>query len=768
MSDGCVTTSHTRFLDLLNGLRRRRGLPPLEVDSKLQAAANFRAGDMVARNYFSHSTPGHGTAREVVEEFGYDGDLTGENICWGEKTAEEAFDTWVTSPDHLENMVSPHYVAVGIGGPVGVQWKDQKWGLWATAFGSTLSTPVAACDDVEAATMERPDRPPRTLRLPRERPPRESRHGDRQDDDREHDRRDRDRRDRDRRERRDRPRQDRGDEQPVDVAPARPEGTQPSGTAANVGSPSGPIVTAAPWGSFGVDWEDINQWDDAIQIAAEESAVPAERIKAHIVIESGGSPDAIQKNNANGWSYGLMQVVPRWWKDLILRLAGRADSGQSEDEIGQMLLADPTLAIRSGAGVLKSFFDGDWDRTSSKFFLGNPNWVGADTVNGNSGLQYKAMLEGLIAEMQTAQEMETRFTQPASPEPRSEPEAVAEPIQFGLVPHPPFEERLIPDELNAAWDDLGQRTVKGVVLHRQQGLNWGTDAYFRAVPPGGAGACAAAQNDPRIGDWGGCRALTDYGVDHESGQILRWNDPTGAAHPGVSPNRGAWASGPYSDAFGDGLAFVQDNGGDVNVVNRDQASIEISGTFHEPILNWGEEQPISEACKESVAAMIAHYADAFQIPYHSFPFPPGKNYSFVRWHHEFTRGTGKYCPGQVVMDATQGILDRAKAIMKQHQVSAATAPQLDVRIDVLEGAADLAEVSASVAGNGAGAGHEVPAGAVPGTGAADCPRGYPIKGNASSLIYHVPDGGSYNQTIPEYCFVTAEDAEAAGFRAAKN
>ncbi len=77
-------------------------------------------------------------------------------------------------------------------------------------------------------------------------------------------------------------------------------------------------------------------------------------------------------------------------------------------------------------------------------------------------------------------------------------------------------------------------------------------------------------------------------------------------------------------------------------------------------------------------------------------------------------------------------------------------------------------VTASTAGNGTGAGDEIPAGAVAGTGAADCPPGYPIKGNASSLIYHVPDGGSYNQTIPEYCFVTAEDAEAAGFRAAKN
>src|SRR5215207_7618 len=108
-----VTTLQMRFLDLLNGLRQRRGLPTLEVDANLHAAATFRAEDMVARNYFSHETPGRGSAREVIEQFGYEADLTGENICWGEKTAEEAFDTRVTSEDHFQNMVSSHYAAIG-------------------------------------------------------------------------------------------------------------------------------------------------------------------------------------------------------------------------------------------------------------------------------------------------------------------------------------------------------------------------------------------------------------------------------------------------------------------------------------------------------------------------------------------------------------------------------------------------------------------------------------------------------------------------------
>jgi large subunit ribosomal protein L4 len=44
------------------------------------------------------------------------------------------------------------------------------------------------------------------------------------------------------------------------------------------------------------------------------------------------------------------------------------------------------------------------------------------------------------------------------------------------------------------------------------------------------------------------------------------------------------------------------------------------------------------------------------------------------------------------------------------------------------------------------------------------PAGFPIKGNASSKLYHVPDSRFYKQTIAEVWFKTAEAAEAAGFQ----
>jgi hypothetical protein len=59
---------------------------------------------------------------------------------------------------------------------------------------------------------------------------------------------------------------------------------------------------------------------------------------------------------------------------------------------------------------------------------------------------------------------------------------------------------------------------------------------------------------------------------------------------------------------------------------------------------------------------------------------------------------------------------------------------------------------------------EAPLGAIAGDGTASCPPNFPIKGNAQSKIYHEPGQVSYPPTVPEFCFASAEAAEAAGFR----
>jgi large subunit ribosomal protein L22 len=45
------------------------------------------------------------------------------------------------------------------------------------------------------------------------------------------------------------------------------------------------------------------------------------------------------------------------------------------------------------------------------------------------------------------------------------------------------------------------------------------------------------------------------------------------------------------------------------------------------------------------------------------------------------------------------------------------------------------------------------------------PEGYEVKGNADSMLYHVPGSRYYNQTVAEVWFDSVESAEAAGFSA---
>lgn len=48
-----------------------------------------------------------------------------------------------------------------------------------------------------------------------------------------------------------------------------------------------------------------------------------------------------------------------------------------------------------------------------------------------------------------------------------------------------------------------------------------------------------------------------------------------------------------------------------------------------------------------------------------------------------------------------------------------------------------------------------------------CPLTHPVKGNASSQIYHVPGSRFYDMTIPERCYRDEAAAEADGMRAPK-
>jgi small subunit ribosomal protein S6 len=105
-------------------------------------------------------------------------------------------------------------------------------------------------------------------------------------------------------------------------------------------------------------------------------------------------------------------------------------------------------------------------------------------------------------------------------------------------------------------------------------------------------------------------------------------------------------------------------------------------------------------------------------------------------------------------------IEPVEAIAEREQLEADAAAALAIA-DTAATEATTAETTTAEAET------DLPEGAVRGDGTGECPDDYPIKGNATSKLYHSPGSPSYKRTVPEYCFASTEAAEAAGFNPTK-
>ena len=102
------------MLNLINEVRIANGLFPLSINDLLQSTAQTKAKDMVDNNYFSHTSPTYGSPFNMMQNAGILYKTAGENIA-GNTSIKDAFDSWMNSPSHKENILSNAYNYVGIG-----------------------------------------------------------------------------------------------------------------------------------------------------------------------------------------------------------------------------------------------------------------------------------------------------------------------------------------------------------------------------------------------------------------------------------------------------------------------------------------------------------------------------------------------------------------------------------------------------------------------------------------------------------------------------
>src|SRR3989338_10289262 len=80
----------------------------------LQKAAQLKAEDMAAKEYFAHDSPEGLKPWHWFEEAGYDFRSAGENLAVYFSDSAEVERAWMNSPSHRANLLSEHFTEIGI------------------------------------------------------------------------------------------------------------------------------------------------------------------------------------------------------------------------------------------------------------------------------------------------------------------------------------------------------------------------------------------------------------------------------------------------------------------------------------------------------------------------------------------------------------------------------------------------------------------------------------------------------------------------------
>jgi hypothetical protein len=110
-----TSLSRNGLLDATNQQRAANGVGNLGLNAALNQAAQAKADDMVARDYWSHNTPEGNPPWVFIDSAGYDYKKAGENLAYGFLTNTDTVTGWMNSPSHRENMLLGDYTDVGFG-----------------------------------------------------------------------------------------------------------------------------------------------------------------------------------------------------------------------------------------------------------------------------------------------------------------------------------------------------------------------------------------------------------------------------------------------------------------------------------------------------------------------------------------------------------------------------------------------------------------------------------------------------------------------------
>lgn len=155
---GTVTFSPREIVALSNAEREKNGLIALPENALLQEAAEAKAADMIASDYWAHYSPNGKSPWVFITGAGYKYVYAGENLARDFEDAQDVVSAWMNSPSHRANLLDRNFKEIGVavvdgklGGREGI--------LVVQMFGSTsVSAPASIPTGDEDKTAQSPVR----------------------------------------------------------------------------------------------------------------------------------------------------------------------------------------------------------------------------------------------------------------------------------------------------------------------------------------------------------------------------------------------------------------------------------------------------------------------------------------------------------------------------------------------------------------------------------------------------------------------------------
>jgi uncharacterized protein YkwD len=135
-----VVLLKSKIIEETNLQRKENGLPELVENEELSKAAEAKANDMFLNQYFEHVSPTGVDPGHLVQAYGYDYIVTGENLILGNfKSEKELVKDWMDSPGHRANILNNRYAEIGVSVIKGTYKGETVW-IGVQEFGLPLST----------------------------------------------------------------------------------------------------------------------------------------------------------------------------------------------------------------------------------------------------------------------------------------------------------------------------------------------------------------------------------------------------------------------------------------------------------------------------------------------------------------------------------------------------------------------------------------------------------------------------------------------------